>query len=175
MLLTLFEIGTWGFWVLFSVITIILICLLSNNDEPKYGWSITIIIVTFILLYNLGAKKSLQELGSWVINNPFQMIGMFILYLFIGIVWSFAEWYWFVNKKAKESITSYNPQNYKPKISKEKGRIFAWIFYWPWVMLWKMIHKPFERLFNIIYTATEKTYNKITENAFKEIPVKNDK
>lgn len=168
----IFEIGALGFWILSGVVSIFIIFLLSFWDKPKYGWSTTFIIGTFILLYYFGGKGSLNEMGLWIKHHPFQFIGLFILYIIIGVLWSFVEWVWYVKKqaiKAKESNGGLSIDYFRPQIKKEKDRIFSWIFYWPWVMLWKLIHKPFTRIFNFIYAYTEATYEKITQNAFKNI------
>lgn len=174
--LAIFEIGALGFWVLCAVASIIIICLLSIGDNPKYGLSTIFVLGIFVLVYYFGGRVGLNGLGIWIKEHMLYFAILLLLYILIGILWSFAEWFYFVKKMAtKAKDGSLSIEYYKPKISKEKERIFTWIFYWPWIMLWKAIHKPFQRIFNLIYTHTEATYERITQNAFKGLEKEKEK
>ena len=79
----------------------------------------------------------------------------------------------------KLEVSSYNPENDKygstaailqNKLSanKNKGRIIAWGVYWPWSMLWSVIHESAETAFLTLVNQ----YNKIAGGTLKELEEK---
>lgn len=168
---TIFEIGSVWFYVLIVVINFALFVCVAG-EKLASGWATICVLATFGALYFMGGDRNKYDLLHHIIQHPFETIFLFLLYVFVGVLWSFVEWFWYVKKQAElyedKEISEYNI----PKASNERGRLFTWIFYWPWTMLWKITHKPIERLFDVIMQYTGKTYENITKKAFSKIQIK---
>lgn len=170
----LFEFASVGFWLMVFVISIIMIVFLENSNSPG-SWCTFTVLATFAALYWLGSGATLKELWFHIEHNILQTLIYFVFYMLVGIVWSFVEWRWYVMKKAehyKKVVNSYTTgtiiaNNYMPKVAENKGRLFTWIFYWPWSILWFLSHKPIEAVYKGILKVTTKVYNGITASAFK--------
>lgn len=181
-MITFLAFESLGFWIFYGAISIIIITLLSAFEEPRSGWATIFIIASFCCLYWFGSKASLKDLLDHIVNHPFETIGLFFTYVFIGVLWSFVEWYWYCIKCFEEykqeqqaQASAYSINKHIPLLKDEKGRIFTWIFYWPWVMIWKCIHKPFQRLYDIIMKWTESTYNNISNKIFSKFQQSEEK
>lgn len=175
----LFEFGSVFFWLFIVVMSGIIIAILENSNSAG-GWSTFIVIASFVALYYLGAKVTLSALLIHVIHNPLETIAYFAIYVMSGIVWSFLEWRWYVDEKVtgyKEALRNNvekgwskpKPEDYMPQVAKNKSRLFTWVFYWPWSVLWFMAHKPIETLYKEILKVTTKVYERITKSAFDKV------
>lgn len=170
-MLVLFEFGSLLFWVFFVVASIITIAILEKSDYPG-AWSTIWVAASFVTLYYLGAKTSITELLFHILHNPIQTVVLFLLYTTVGILWSFVEWRWFVQRKARflreQSRTIYIDIE-MPKASENKNRIFGWTFYWPWSVAWFLMHRPLEKLYEEIQKLTAKIYAGIAEREFADL------
>ena len=160
---SLFIFGTIWFWIL-SVITFLLISIsLENRKWGNFGATLTI-IGFLITLYFFGGQ-TLGNFISYIINHPLSTIVNIAGYIFIGIIWSFVKWYYFLlNFKDSKSGKDYDQwKSYIPKVSDNKGKIISWMTYWPMSAAWTIINDPFRR----IYFRIEKVYQKISDRVFK--------
>ena len=136
----LFAIGTLWFWILMIVSAIsIIVCL--ENDTGK-GATLTVSL-TLLLLYLLGARDPINSILSYCHNNFGTTIGLFALYLILGLFYSFAKWYFYL---LDMKDAGYRKKDSEVQASQNKGTIIAWLFYWPLSMFWTLIDRPFKRL-----------------------------
>lgn len=56
-----------------------------------------------------------------------------------------------------------------PKVSEHKAQIIGWMSYWPVSLVWTMINDPVRRAFVAIYDALGTSFQKISDNAFRDI------
>jgi len=62
----------------------------------------------------------------------------------------------------------------KPMAHRCKGRITAWMTYWPWSALWTLINDPVRRFFCWAYEQLSGTLQEISDRAFKDIEMEED-
>jgi len=56
-----------------------------------------------------------------------------------------------------------------PLVRNHKGRIIAWMSYWPWSLFWTILNDPIRRLFRRIYYKIKSFLQGISEKVFKDI------
>jgi hypothetical protein len=116
-------------WVSYIVITIFFIALIIFHERGQIGWSHTvfIIIVAYLLFkFNITDFKS-------IINNPLPILKWVIIYLIVGMAWSFLKWYLYLRNtleefnNTKEQIASSIKQTSNEKYDKEifKRKLFS--------------------------------------------------
>ncbi len=57
----------------------------------------------------------------------------------------------------------------KPLARRYKGRITAWMTYWPWSALWTLINDPVRRFFCWVYEQLSGVLQAISDRAFQDI------
>jgi hypothetical protein len=157
-ILEFFALGTLGFWILCSLISVIFIIALENENH----WFPTCLTLAFAGIY----WKALAGLAlSW------HAISLGILvYAVIGIVWSMFRWFRYVKSTADtyrkehgDNLRASERSSLQREISAtlNKSRITGWIAYWPWSMLWNLTGD----FFKMIYEALQGVYQKISDRA----------
>lgn len=157
-ILEFFALGTLGFWLLCSLISVIFIVALENENH----WFPTCLTLAFGAVY----WKALTTLAlSW----HALALGL-LVYAVIGIVWSMFRWFRFVKAKADyfreqhgSSLTDSQRQDLAREIraSHNKSRITGWIAYWPWSLVWNLTGD----FFKMIYEGLQGVYQKISDKA----------
>jgi len=70
-----------------------------------------------------------------------------------------------------ESEVEYK-EFYKPVAASNKGRIVAWICYWPWSLVATIVNDPIRRLVEWIFRFLKETYQKMSDKIFADFPDK---
>lgn len=164
----LFLFGTLWFWLL-SVIAVILI-VATTEVEDSNSWGYVILIGTLCLMYFFGNKQSFNETFSYIAQNPGVIILTTLAYLALGVVWSLVKWYaWLKARvaKAKANNSMYYASQYQ--VSENKERIVNWMMYWPFSAFWTLIDEPVKKTFKALFSALEKTYQRMADRATKEL------
>lgn len=161
MITTLFEffaLGTLGFWILISLISITFVACIENDH---YTFP-TILALAIGTIY----WKPLMAFVNW------QSLAIGVLvYVVVGVLWSVFRWFRYVkdltNKyKKNPSESALSTLKYALDVSDNKSRITAWIAYWPWSLLWNIIGD----LCVTVYEQIEGVYQKITDKALGNLP-----
>ena len=156
--------GLW-FWILFTIASIVLIACLEKDS----GTGATITLLAASVLYFLCAGNSFHEMLLWMRDNPGRTIGLALLYFFVGAIWSFAKFYFFLKKKKRKG------HDFKyVTVDGNKGRIIAWITYWPFSVAWAAINQPVRYISTEIYHLTSNIYEKILVSVRDENPDEKD-
>lgn len=162
---TLFLFGSVFFWVLISLA--ILLILISTEMEESNSWGWLIVMVTLALLYVGGNRELLTNGLLYIKDNPGVILIILLIYIVVGVVWSFIKWYFFL-LGLKDKIHSWtNIDSYtkcKFEASYNKERIINWMIYWPISAIWTLINQPIRKIFNRIYTGVEKQFQRISDN-----------
>lgn len=189
-LLTLFVVGSIGFWLLIGLASIMLFYCV---EEDRGGLATTSIIATLFLLYFFGDLN----IFGWAIENFLMLVLSIGGYFVVGTIWAIVKWWFFVRRnrekyddaKAKflrdEGIegtsipddqkkdwkshisSSYNRGfEIKPEARKHKSRVLTWMTYWPWSMVWTLIDDPVKKLFRYIYRLIQDLLQKMSDRAF---------
>lgn len=194
----LFVFGSFGFWTLMIIATVILMICLENNAASG---------ATFVFI---GSLFLLDQFGNLPIlsiihNNPLITILSITAYFAVGTVWSVAKWFFYVrNEKQlydemKQKFIAFNkiditindpiPDNWKqkwkeqttwrlaeheridinPKINEHKAQIYMWISYWPLSLVWTMIDDPIRKILKNIYKNISDWLQSISDRYFKDV------
>ena len=196
--MALFVVGTLWFWLLISI-AFVSISYMIDDDDPNWGGSLVIILFS-IGLFAFGNWQTFKECLLFVSENAWAIIGIFIVYTVVGILWSFAKWYMWLGKKFLQlkAMVLKNEMAYQemlkskksdgeclnfrsrskteeqymiPKFTENKEKIFAWLAYWPFSMVWTFFHNFFRDFFNAIIEKLQGMYTNMIKHVFKEFTV----
>ena len=163
--------GTLWFWLLCIAAGITIIYSLEDEDWGGTGATVTLIVLSVILFF-FGSKTMFLSIGNFMINNPGSTIMLAIGWIVAGVVWSFAKWHLHLSKYKQEALEGlkdgYNWVS-DSKFEVNKGRIIAWMTYWPFSLGWTMLDNPFRRMFNYIYGRVEKIYKSMSDKALADV------
>lgn len=155
---------------------IITIFVTIATEIEWFGWT------TLTILGSVTAVQFLHLFNIWLYikDHVFQTIIYAIAYIAIGVIWSFAKWFFFLINARDESRklfeerknSAYNPSNRYPEIkipqaSHNKGRIIAWMCYWPFSAIGTILNDPFRKLFNFIFNQFKNLYQQMANSIFK--------
>jgi len=158
---------------LFSTILLIVasvfITYFVERKNASGGMAFFALLIMFVLLYFIN-RQVLKQVGFYIIHNIFTFIILFISYTIIGSLWSIFKWTEFVirEKRIYSSYPGIALNIHKPKPAENKDLLFTWIFWWPFSVLWFVIHKPITKIFNLVYSLFKKTYENIADRIFNE-------
>jgi hypothetical protein len=141
---------TWLGWAVFGILTIFLIALVDHDEWP---WT----TVCFILF--LGALWYFVPAVAILITDPMLLMWYALIYVGIGVIWSFIKWLLFV----------YHEKEHKrpmPKAKDNKSEIVGWMVYWPWSAFWTILNDPIRRFYKMLVRLLEKMYDKIAEAVY---------
>ena len=149
---------------------------LIENDK---GTPSTLVFLVFLFFLDLLGKIPLVALA---ISHPAWAVGFILLYITIGAFWSLAKWHSFTDKaveKYKVQIADRpsNTGTYKEYLREDvnpanhKSDLVFWMGYWPFSLLWFMIHQPIKRLFNFLYSKMNASYTAISVRALRKANV----
>lgn len=75
-----------------------------------------------------------------------------------------------LRQKFKDSLEDLRYENkieIRPQVGNHKARIYLWMAYWPWSMIWTIINDPVRRVFTEIYTQIKATLQRISDHIWK--------
>ena len=160
--------GSFWFWAVVLVSFGIITYFVDDYEDDEFGVGATItLIVTALLLYFLGNKPHFHRVFSTVAGHPFGTVGMVLGYFVAGTVWAFVKWYFFLlnirdNLIKNDAISTIRV----PEASKYKSTILRWMTYWPFSMLWTLIHDPVRRAFRWIYGRVATILQAMSDKVF---------
>jgi len=67
------------------------------------------------------------------------------------------------------SVPDYKKRITKPLVRNHKGRVIAWMSYWPWSLFWTILNDPIRRLMRRIYYRIKGILQGISDRVFKDI------
>lgn len=56
-----------------------------------------------------------------------------------------------------------------PQVGKHKSRIYLWMTYWPWSMLWTLINDPIRKLFRMMYNGISDFMQLISDRTWADV------
>jgi hypothetical protein len=57
----------------------------------------------------------------------------------------------------------------RPLVRQHRGRILMWMAYWPWSLVWTILHDPVRNAFKVILHHLHDYLQEISDNAFKGV------
>jgi hypothetical protein len=182
--LLLFSAGSWVFWTVSILISLFVIGLLDDHDETS-KW----LVLMFLLIGGIAG------LNMFVASISFKAILAYVgIYLASGIIWSLFKW-WLRGKKYSNELNVLSTQvaqqknsmehnaasEFRHKVNKvrraltaseNKGRITAWICFWPWSLLKTCTFNLFDNLFEVlrgVYSYMTKDTLKAADTLYEDL------
>lgn len=155
---------------LFLIFAILLFIFVANE---LWGWSTLSVIAGLTLIY-----YKVPALWLFITADPINLIIFLVIYLGIGIIYSFVKWYFYLlNKRDEISVEEvkiskqrYGTDEYViPRAKQNISRISAWIGYWPVSAILTLINDPIRRFFRMIARKLSAVFDKITDHVFKDL------
>ena len=160
--LAAFAFGTFWFWLLATIASVIIISCVENEHYPTPS-------IVAILLGVVYWKA--------IVAAPWHVIalvaGVFVL---CGLLWSVFKWFRHVNKTVAEYREEHGTELSENQmrdlkndlsVSQHKAMVTAWIAFWPWSVLWSLTGD----FFNMLYDAMTNIYQKITNHGLSKFSV----
>lgn len=175
--------GTLWFYISVSISIALVFYFLESALTVDYkdvggGIATTIVLLVFGALYFFfGSKQDIYDIGTFIKNNPGKIFLYALLYVLIGVVWSFVKWYFFLLNRRDEMVKEYlHNDGYgtptTPTASKNKSRITTWMTYWPFSATWTLINQPIKRTFKFMYSSFEKLFSQMSTSMFSDLQKK---
>lgn len=158
-ILEFFALGTLGFWLLLTVVSIAFIACVENDH---YTFPTIVALILAIVYWKPISNFSI----SW---KAFAIA--LVAYVVIGVVWSIFRWVRYVKEETdeyKKDPTEYTLSSLKNnlKVTNNKSRITGWIAYWPWSLLWNITGD----FFKMLSENLQGVYQKIADRALAGVP-----
>lgn len=156
----------------------------------SYSISMIALIVAFCV-----SDVTLATIGTFVMTNPALLITSSLIYVLVGVAWSFAKWFRYCcveAERGKEAIAIaigfdlHGQKNivcnlsiaenqiqilerYKPRIYGNKSRISGWIAYWPLSIFWTVTNEFLRDFFEKIVKFFKLQYEAVADRAFRNV------
>lgn len=181
-MLTLLAIGTLWFWVALVALLVVITVVV----ESESGTWATVVTVASLLGINYLYKLSLFTLA---VSNPSHTLGLLLVYLVAGVVWSFIKWYFYLHERLKEFNESQaeflkgneatemtpalaakftNSYIYKniPVAKEHKADLTRWATYWPFSLIGSLLNDVVRKTWVYIFDLLQSTYQRMADSMF---------
>lgn len=147
---------------------VLLVALTFLVEFERFGWSTVIMIASLVAYQYLFA----DVWGWFKVNYLFLPIYVSVYWL-LGVGWSIIKWISFLvefNQKREGAIKSSISLNttYKdtylwdtPSASDYKGKIIAWMCWWPVSFIGTILNDPVRKILTFVYGIYQKIANRI--------------
>lgn len=189
MIFELFILGGVAFWILSSVMFLLLLWAASDDRAAASGLLVAGYLAAIYLLGN-AATVSMPDPWVFYIGIP--------AYLAVGTLWGIGKWYLYVSRQvmsykehrqeflinsgiAHATMDMVVPANLKakwrnmghrygglhgrPVARQNKRRIISWMCFWPTSIIWSVIDEPWRRIYNAIASLLQRISDSIYERA----------
>jgi hypothetical protein len=181
-MLTLLAIGTLWFWVALVVLLVVITVVV----ESESGTWATVVTVGSLLGINYLYKLSLFTLA---VSNPSHTLGLLLVYLVAGVVWSLIKWYFYLHERLKEfnesqakflkdnKATEMTPAlaaqftgSYSytgiPTAKGHKADLTRWATYWPFSVVGSLLNDVVRKTWVYIFDLLQSTYQRMADSMF---------
>jgi hypothetical protein len=160
--------GSLWFWILAAVVSGVVFAFIDHEDGVGATGTLALF---FLLIHRFGNISAV----SFVMANPYRILGWAVAYFLIGTLWSFAKW-WFhcraqrelYNEKKRQHNSYGVPE--KPSAADSKDMILRWMTFWPWSAIWTLINDPIKKAFREIFRKLQAQFQKIADKAWEGVP-----
>ena len=136
------------FWLLVALTTVFIITGLELKE--KFWFSAVLCGVLFAGLFRYISAIELTTLCTFGLT-----------YIVIGILWSFIQWHFYLKEclvRAKQKLRLYDSES---DPAQHKAVISAWVFYWPWSLVWRGSRQLFLTILDLFSGVYERMSSKI--------------
>jgi hypothetical protein len=187
---TLLAIGGLGFWSLIAIETILLLCWI----EWEYSGLATLSVLVTAAIMQFACHVDM--IGYVQANPQIVLYGLLGYFLTGTVWSIMKWWFFVKGERRrynefkaeflydngiKDGILPDNlkPQflhdlptygsdkiEIRPQVGNHKARIYLWIAYWPWSMLWTIVNDPIRRICREIYEQIKSNLQKISDSVW---------
>jgi len=181
-----FVFGAIGFWLAVAAVNI---ALLFFTEYVKPGWA----TVTFVLTLAFLKYTNAFDIVAYAPNHKADLFWFSIGYVIAGAIWSLIKWQFFLlenrNKYEKRRLDFFATNNIKgteivdelkdkwatvvrsekigkPDAARYKDTLILWMTYWPWSVLWTLVHDFVKRAFDWVYDNLGKAYDNMADRTY---------
>jgi hypothetical protein len=141
----LLVLGSWFFWV--YVIAFSFIAFAASESEDNHRGKLTLAFILFVICFGNNTYHALISLAGLKI-----LIFGFFGYVIGGMIWSLIKWRLHCSRVKQDILGEGSPipdsvyENYRRKLDPrfQKGRITTWGLFWPWSVVWSLLHESIE-------------------------------
>lgn len=118
---------------------------------------------------------------NFVLQNPGMSITLFGGYILGGMLWVIPKYYFWINSSKnvqylvalrgadiENGVHNINEHALKKHIRGIKHKVFTWVLYWPFSLLYTLCYDAIERWLNQFYKKIRKRLENMTRKAFVE-------
>lgn len=188
----IFALGTMGFWVFFTALSILFWVLLAFE---KRGWATFGLIVAVAIIWIFGGVNPV----TYAVRNPLNaciFVGAYIAGAVVNAVYKWwdkcttegnkyrtlrAEWMERTPGVIVLPLTPAQKEQFhrdvhravyissRPKFKDNKVLITSWMIHWPWHLSLALVHDPIAWLFRQIRDHLKNLFDRISARAYKGI------
>ena len=158
---------------------IVFIFITVATEIEWYGWSTITLTASVVTAHYLHIFDIIPYVKTHLLNTIIHSI----YYIAMGVLWSFPKWFLFLRnerdktrewlKEEKRRNTTYRRTSTDlviniPQASHNKGKIVAWIAFWPFSFIGTVLNDPIRKMFNFIFDQFKGLYQKMANAIFKD-------
>jgi hypothetical protein len=162
-----------------TVLLFIFAVLALLTETERFGWA-TLAVVGSVVI-----AQWMQWADLWGAVRANAMVSAVYVggYVVTGVAWSFVKWFSFlmrfrdVLKDVKDQRSEhYRAVTYRgfsltrrPQAAEAKGKITAWMVFWPFSLIGTVLNDPIRRLFAFLFGRFKHLYQRMSDAVFKDV------
>jgi len=133
------------------------------------------IVGAYIIIAFFVSKTIFLSIVDSIQTQPTTFILYTIIFLIIGLMWSFYKWFRFVKKRTRDYLSKVEERSrtvfisdFLPDVSKNKSLISTWIIFWPISVARYLCGNILVDMTNYLIKKFASTYQSISNRLFEK-------
>ncbi len=159
------ALSIWWMVVLVAILIVeIVLC-----EQDKFSWATGILLGGTALVAWLGAEVNAF---AWLWNNLAAIIRFSLGYFFLGALWSFVKWYFYL-VSMRDGHLKYDvdqaPRRPRSSFARNnKARLTGWVAHWPFSVLGFFLGDLLGKLVDGIFNILKGLYERVGDHVFQD-------
>jgi len=149
------------------------------TETERFGWA------TLAVAGTVAVAQWMHWADIWGFVRAHALVSALYVggYVVAGVLWSFVKWFSFlmrfrdVLKEVRVPGSEYyNAIVYrgfslsrKPAAAEAKGKITAWMIFWPFSLVGTVLNDPVKRIFTFLFGRFKHLYQEMSDRVFKDV------
>lgn len=158
--------------LVFSVLSLL-------TETERFGWA------SLTAVASVAVAQWMHWADIWGLIRENALVSALYVggYVASGVAWSFVKWFSFlmrfrdVLKEVKvKGSDHYGASSYRgvsllkrPAAAESKGKITAWMIFWPFSAVGTVLNDPVRRLFAFLFGRFKHLYQRMSDRVFKDV------
>lgn len=155
------EAFSFAFWLILAFFAV---ALTTATEKEDFGWA-TLMIAAGLAFAQLFTTA---QPFPWVFEHFGAVLIGVVAYAAVGGIWSVVRWWLFVLDAAQHALANGYENPGRPLAGYNKGRIIAWVVYWPASAVGTVLNNFVSKIAHAVYDLLAKTYQRISDNVWKQ-------